>query len=285
MVRSFFEPKKSINCNGRLLDLSCPVVMGILNVTPDSFYDGGFYPTDNDMLKQTGRMISEGADIIDIGACSTRPGADNVSVKEELNRLDKALAVIRKHFPDTIISLDTYRAGVAKKIVENYQVDIINDISAGTMDNDMFETIAELQIPYSMMHIKGTPQNMQKNPVYDDILQEIFAYFSEKVEKLTQLGVNDIIIDPGFGFGKTLTHNYQLLKRLDTFKIFELPLLVGVSRKSMIYKLLETSPDKALNGTTAIHTIALQKGADILRVHDVKQAREAIRLVEFFRNV
>ena len=269
-----------INANGRLMDLSEPQVMGILNVTPDSFYAGSHGVTEGYIIDRIHQIMNEGASIIDIGACSTRPGADQVSAEEEMSRMRMGLELIRKHRPDAIVSVDTYRADVAKMCVEEYGAAIINDISAGQMDKEMFPTIAQLGVPYIIMHMKGTPQDMQMNPQYDHFLKEIFYYFSEKVQKLRDLGVKDIILDPGFGFGKTLEHNYELMNHLEEFSLFELPLLAGVSRKSMIYKLLGTTPEEALNGTTALHTIALLKGANILRVHDVKEAVESIKIVQ-----
>ena len=269
-----------INVNGRLMDLSEPQVMGILNVTPDSFYAGSRSETEKDIVQRLHQIIDEGASIIDIGGYSSRPNAEHISAEEEMNRLRNGLEIIRKHSPNAVVSVDTFRADVAKMCVEEYGVAIINDISAGQMDEEMFPTIARLGIPYIIMHMKGTPQDMQMNPQYDHFLKEIFYYFSEKVQKLRDLGVKDIILDPGFGFGKTLEHNYELMNHLEEFSLFELPLLVGVSRKSMIYKLLETTPEEALNGTTALHTIALLKGTNILRVHDVKEAVESIKIVQ-----
>ena len=268
-----------INANGRLMDLSEPQVMGILNVTPDSFYAGSHGVTEGYIIDRIHQIMNEGASIIDIGACSTRPGADQVSAEEEMSRMRMGLELIRKHRPDAIVSVDTYRADVAKMCVEEYGAAIINDISAGQMDKDMFTTIARLGIPYIIMHMKGTPKDMQVNPEYDHFLKEVFYYFSEKVQRLRDLGVKDIIIDPGFGFGKTLEHNYELMNHLEEFSLFELPLLVGVSRKSMIYKLLGTTPEEALNGTTALNTVALLKGAHILRVHDVREAVETVRII------
>ena len=262
------------------MDLSEPQVMGILNVTPDSFYAGSHGVTEGYIIDRIHQIMNEGASIIDIGACSTRPGADEVSIEEEMSRLRMGLELIRKHRPDAIVSVDTYRADVAKMCVEEYGVAMINDISAGQLDAAMFGTIAQLGVPYIMMHMQGTPQNMQMNPHYDNLLKEVFLYFAERVQKLRDLGVKDIIIDPGFGFGKTLEHNYELMNHLDEFQLFELPLLVGISRKSMIYKLLGTTPEEALNGTTVLNTLALMKGANILRVHDVKAAKEAVTLVE-----
>jgi dihydropteroate synthase len=272
-----------INANGRLMDLSEPQVMGILNVTPDSFYAGSHGVTEGYIIDRIHQIMNEGASIIDIGACSTRPGADEVSIEEEMSRLRMGLELIRKHRPDAIVSVDTYRADVAKMCVEEYGTAIINDISAGQMDEQMFPTIARLGIPYIIMHMKGTPKDMQVNPQYDHFLKEVFYYFSEKVQRLRDLGVKDIIIDPGFGFGKTLEHNYELMNHLEEFALFELPLLVGVSRKSMIYKHLGITPEEALNGTTTLNTIALLKGASILRVHDVRQAMESIKIVQKMR--
>lgn len=269
-----------INVNGRLMDLSEPQVMGILNVTPDSFYAGSRSETEKDIVQRLHQIIDEGASIIDIGGYSSRPNAEHISAEEEMNRLRNGLEIIRKHSPNAVVSVDTFRADVAKMCVEEYGVAIINDISAGQMDEEMFPTIAKLGVPYIIMHMKGTPQDMQVSPKYDHFLKEIFYYFSEKVQKLRDLGVKDIIIDPGFGFGKTLEHNYELMNHLEEFSLFELPLLVGVSRKSMIYKLLGTTPEEALNGTTVLHTIALLKGAHILRVHDVKEAVESIKIVQ-----
>ena len=269
-----------INANGRLIDLSEPQVMGILNVTPDSFYAGSRGVTERYILDRLQQILNEGASIVDIGAYSSRPGAQEVSIEEEMERLRTGLELIREHRPNAIVSVDTFRADVAKMCVEEYGVAIINDISAGQMDDRMFATIARLGIPYIIMHMKGTPQTMQTNPQYDHFLKEVFYYFSEKVQKLRDLGVKDIIIDPGFGFGKTLEHNYELMNHLEEFALFELPLLVGISRKSMIYKLLGTTPEEALNGTTALNTIALTKGAHILRVHDVKEAVETVKIVQ-----
>ena len=269
-----------INVNGRLMDLSEPQVMGILNVTPDSFYAGSRGVTEQSIVDRLHQCMNEGASIVDIGAYSSRPGAQEVSVAEEMERLRTGLELVRKHRPDAIVSVDTFRADVAKMCVEEYGVALINDISAGQMDNQMFTTIARLGVPYIIMHMKGTPQDMQIAPKYDHFLKEIFYYFSEKVQKLRDLGVKDIIIDPGFGFGKTLEHNYQLMNHLEEFNLFELPLLVGISRKSMIYKLLGTTPEEALNGTTALNTLALLKGANILRVHDVREAVETTKIVQ-----
>ena len=269
-----------INANGKLMDLSEPQVMGILNVTPDSFYAGSRGVTNGYILDRCQQILDEGASIIDIGAYSSRPNAQHISAEEEMSRLRTGLELIRKNHPEAIVSVDTFRADIARMCVEEYGVAIINDISAGNMDEQMFSTIARLGVPYIIMHMKGTPQNMQENPQYDHFLKEIFYYFSEKVQKLRDLGAKDIIIDPGFGFGKTIEHNYELMNHLEEFHLFELPILVGISRKSMIYKLLGSNPEEALNGTTALNTIALTKGAHILRVHDVKEAVECVKIVQ-----
>lgn len=274
----FIKRKSTINVGGELLDLSIPCIMGIINVTPDSFYDGDSLQSEYDMLERVEQMVAEGAVIIDVGSVSTRPGAEPVSTKEELERLIPAVKAIRKHFPEVIISIDTYRSWVAIRVLEEIGPVMVNDISGGSLDAHMFETIGKLQVPYILTHIQGTPQNMQANPVYKDVVRDVSAELSESVRKLTRLGVNDILIDPGFGFGKTMFHNYQLLNRLDSFKVFQLPVVVGVSRKSMIWKVLETTPEEALNGTTVLNTMALLGGADILRVHDVKPAVDALRL-------
>ena len=271
---------KYINVNGSLLDLSLPRVMGILNVTPDSFYSGSRMQTDTDILNRARQILEEGASIIDIGAYSSRPDADHISLDEEKERLSKALQIIRTHFPDAILSVDTFRAEIAEYCLNEYKVAIINDISGGEMDPQMFETVARLNVPYILMHMRGTPQNMQQKPHYENVIKEVFLYFAEKVQRLRDLGVKDIIVDPGFGFGKTLEHNYELMANLKEFAIFELPLLVGVSRKSMITRLMQIDAKEALNGTTVLNTFALMNGADILRVHDVKEAVEAIKIVE-----
>ena len=279
-ARTFFESKNTLTCNGKLFDLSNPVVMGIINITNDSFYYGSRFRQKRQIYNRAKQIIEQGGKIIDIGAFSTRPGSSPVSEEVELQRLSKAAAIIRKHFPNTIISVDTYRASVAKRMVNDFSVNIINDISAGEMDENMFTTVAELGVPYIAMHMLGTPNNMQNNPQYDNVINTLFKYFTCKIEKLKKLGVNDIILDPGFGFGKTLEHNYAILNNLETFRFFNVPILVGLSRKSMIYKPLNTQPVSALNGTTVLNTIAILKGAKILRVHDVKQAVEAIQLTQ-----
>ena len=274
---------KYINVNGSLLDLSVPCVMGILNITPDSFYAGSRMQTEAEITARAQQILDEGAGIIDIGAYSSRPNAENVSSHEEMERLRMGLEILRKTHPGAVISVDTFRADVARMCVEEYGVAIINDIAAGEMDTDMFRTVAELNVPYIMMHMQGTPQNMQKHPHYDNLLKEVFLYFAQKVQQLRDMGMKDIILDPGFGFGKTVEHNYELLAHLEEFRVFELPLLVGVSRKSMIYRLLGGTPQDALNGTTVLDTICLLKGADILRVHDVREAVETVKIVEAMR--
>ncbi|OJH13741.1 dihydropteroate synthase [Flavobacterium psychrophilum] len=267
----------TINCKGQLIDLSTPKVMGILNVTPDSFYDGGRFVSEKNILIQVENMLQDGANFIDIGGQSSKPKAAIVSIDEELKRVVSIVDLILKKFPETMISIDTFNSKVAQIAVENGAA-IINDISAGNLDDNMFETIAKLQVPYIMMHMRGTPQTMQEMTNYDDLLKDILFYFSEKVAKARSFGINDLIIDPGFGFAKTLEQNFELLNKLELFEILELPILVGVSRKSMIYKTLETTPENALNGTSVLNTISLTKGGNILRVHDVKEAVECVKL-------
>lgn len=270
---------KYINVNGKLLDLSYPQVMGILNITPDSFYAGSRKQTEEEIRNRVQQITEEGGSIIDVGAYSSRPNAQHISIEEEMSRLRNGLQIIRNEYPDAIVSVDTFRADVARMCVEEYGVSIINDIAAGEMDEHMFQTVADLKVPYIMMHMQGTPQNMQQNPHYENVVREVMIYFAQKVQLLRDLGAKDLIIDPGFGFGKTLEHNYELLDKLKSLNLFNLPILVGVSRKSMIYKLLGGSSEDALNGTSIINTIALMKGADILRVHDVKAASEAVQIV------
>ncbi|HCQ13076.1 dihydropteroate synthase [Flavobacterium sp.] len=267
----------TINCNGKLIDLSTPKVMGILNCTPDSFYDGGKYKSESQFLSQVEKMLSDGATFVDIGAYSSKPNAEFVSEEEELNRLLPVIELVLKTFPETIISVDTFRSKIAQSAIENGAA-IINDISAGNLDENMLETVAKLQVPYIMMHMKGTPQTMQTLTQYDNICKEMLFYFSERVGKARSFGINDIIIDPGFGFAKTLEQNYEVMQKLELFQMLELPLLVGISRKSMIYKTLETTAENSLNGTTFLNAISLQKGANILRVHDVKEAVEGVKL-------
>lgn len=270
-----------LNIKGELTNFESPVVMGILNVTPDSFYAASRKNSEEEIIARAGQIMEEGGQIIDIGAYSSRPGADDVPEEEEIRRLSFALETLNRVYGANLIySIDTFRANVARTCVEKYGASMINDISGGEMDPDMFDTIADMDVPYILMHMKGTPANMQINPSYTDLFGEIFKYLSEKVEILKQKGVNDIILDPGFGFGKTLDDNYRLLAHLEEFSVFELPLLVGISRKTMIYRLLETTADESLNGTSVLNTISLMKGADILRVHDVRQAVEAVKLVE-----
>ena len=268
----------TINCKGILVDLSTPKVMGILNVTPNSFYDGGKHKEINSIIHQVDKMLSEGADFIDIGAYSSKPSAEFVSEEEEIKRLVHIIKELVETFPTIILSVDTFRANVAKASVEN-GVAMVNDISAGLLDDKMLETVAELKVPYIMMHMRGNPQTMQSLTDYNDIVKEMIFYFSERIQKARSFGISDIIIDPGFGFAKTLEQNYEVLHKMELFSMLELPLLAGISRKSMIYKVLEKTPQEALNGTSVLNTIALQKGAKILRVHDVKEAVECIKLV------
>ncbi|TAJ15714.1 dihydropteroate synthase [Marinilabiliaceae bacterium JC017] len=275
----YFKKKTTINLRGQLTDLSSPLVMGILNITPDSFYDGGKYTTSDRIISRVEQILQQGGDMVDLGAYSSRPGAVDISCEEEWARLASALGIIRTHFPDVVISVDTFRAEIAKKGVENFEVDMINDISGGLLDPDMFSTVGKLNVPYILMHMKGNPRNMQEAPTYEDVVKEVSLYFSTQVEKLRQEGVTDIILDPGFGFGKTISHNYQLLNRMEEFDLHELPLLIGISRKSMIYKLLGGTAADSLNGTSVLNTMALERGANILRVHDVKEAKECINLV------
>jgi len=268
----------TINCLGKLIDLSTPKVMGILNVTPNSFFDGGKHSDEKSVLLQVKKMLLEGATFIDIGAYSSKPSAEFVSEDEEISRLIPIVELVLQHFPETLISIDTFRSNVATAGIECGAC-IINDISAGSLDKNMMRTVAKLQVPYIMMHMKGNPQTMQSLAQYENITKEMLFYFSQKVAEARTLGINDLLIDPGFGFAKTLEQNFEVMKNLELFQMLELPVLVGVSRKSMIYKTLETSAVLALNGTTVLNTMALQKGANILRVHDVKEAVEAVKLV------
>lgn len=267
----------NINCKGQLIDLSNPKIMGILNVTPNSFYDGGKYSLEADVLSQVGKMLDEGATFIDIGAYSSKPNAEFVSEEEEANRLVPIIQLIMSHFPDALLSIDTFRSKIASIGIENGAA-LINDISAGSLDKKMLEVIAKYNVPYIMMHMRGTPQTMQSLTNYENIVKEMLLYFSEKVNKARSLGINDLIMDPGFGFAKTIDQNYEVLQNLELFQMLELPLLVGVSRKSMVYKPLGLTANEALNGTTVLNTIALTKGAQILRVHDVKEALECVTL-------
>lgn len=269
----------TINCKQNLIDVSSPKVMGILNITPDSFYDGGIHKNETAILTHVELMLNQGATFIDIGAYSSKPNADFVNEDTELNRILPIVNAVLKEFPDILISIDTFRSEVAKQCVEAGAA-LINDISAGKLDKNMLQTVANLRVPYIMMHMKGSPQTMQQHTDYDDLTKDILFYFSKRMAEAKALGIVDIIVDPGFGFAKTLEQNYELLNHLELFKMIEKPILVGISRKSMIYKTLETTANEALNGTTVLHTIALQKGASILRVHDVKEAMETIKLVE-----
>ena len=269
--------KTSINCKGNLIDLSTPKVMGILNITPDSFFDGGKYKDEKAILLQVEKMLIDGATFIDVGAYSSRPGAKHISEEEEINRIVPVVKLLVSHFPTILISVDTFRSKVAQKCIEAGAA-LINDISGGDLDDKMFDVVADLQVPYIVMHMQGNPQNMQEAPAYDNIVTEVFYELSKKVEKLNALHVHDVILDVGFGFGKSVVHNYELLKNLDYFQQMELPVLTGVSRKSMLYKPLDITPQEALNATTIVNTIALQKGTQILRVHDVKEAVEAVKI-------
>lgn len=269
----------TINCKGTLIDFSTPKVMGILNITPDSFYDGGRYQNEKNILSQTEKMLNEGATFIDVGAYSSRPGADHVSEEEELRRIIPVVELLVKEFPDIFLSIDTFRSKVAQETI-NAGAALINDISGGNMDAQMFETVAKVQVPYIAMHMQGTPQTMQQNPTYEDITTELIKFFSEKIHQLHQLQVKDVIIDVGFGFGKTIEQNFQLLKDLKFFETLNAPILAGVSRKSMLYKTLNISAQEALNATTSANTIALLNGANILRVHDVKEALECVKIVD-----
>lgn len=275
-----YTKKRTLNLRGKLYTLDQPKVMGILNVTPDSFYDGGQYHTEDTLRQRITQMLQEGADMIDVGAYSSRPGADDVSPAVETERLCGALDVIQTMGVDLPLSVDTFRSSVADVVLERYPVAMINDISGGKADDQMYDVVAKHQAAYVLMHMRGTPQTMQQHTQYDNLISDILLYFSERVKILKEKGLKDIIIDPGFGFAKDLDQNYRLLSELEVFEAIELPLLVGVSRKSMVYNLLQVSPDQALNGTTVIQTMALSKGADILRVHDVKAAKEAVAIME-----
>lgn len=269
----------TLNLRGKLYSLCEPKIMGILNVTPDSFYAESRTSDEEHIAARVQQLMDDGADMIDIGGYSSRPGADDVSPEEEMNRLRRGLRVVRRLYPEVPVSVDTFRADVARMCVEEEGADIINDISGGMMDRQMFRTVARLGVPYILMHMQGTPDTMQQAPHYDNLRREVMLYFAERIDRLCQMGAKDIIVDPGFGFGKTLEHNYELFHHLDDFNLFNLPLLVGISRKSMIYKLLGGTPQTSLNGTTVLNTIALMKGVHILRVHDVKEAVEAKRIV------
>jgi dihydropteroate synthase len=273
------EKPRYINAGGKLLDLATPKVMGIINITPDSFYKGSRYNTDIEILTVATRMIGEGADILDVGGYSSRPGAKDITQKEEAERVLRALKIISRELPEAVLSVDTFNSDTASEAVLGCGAHIINDISGGEKDKEMFSVVEKLKVPYILMHMQGEPGTMQDNPVYDDIVADILKWFGDRIFRLQSAGIKDIILDPGFGFGKTVEHNFELLNRLGDFSIAGLPLLVGVSRKSMIWKTLNISADDALNGTTALNTIALNNGADILRVHDVKEAVQAVRLI------
>jgi len=283
--KSFYKKKSTLNLSGNLIDLSSPVVMGILNVTPDSFYDGGIYTNESTIVKRAVQILEEGGRFIDIGAMSTRPGATEISLQEELDRLLPAVKAVKREFPDACLSVDTYRTEVIERVFNEIGDFVVNDISGGTFDTGIFEKVAELHLPYILMHTKGKSDSMQKSPVYEDVVKEIVLFFASQVQKLKLLGICDIIIDPGFGFGKTVDHNYELLNRLDAFKLFELPVLVGISRKAMIWKTLDISPNESLNGTTVLNTLALSGGTNILRVHDVKEAVETVKLVGKIKSI
>lgn len=274
--------KMTLNCKGNLIDISTPKIMGILNITPNSFYDGGKFKTETDILNHVEKMLLDGATFIDIGAYSSKPKSEFVSETDEISRIIPVVDLVLKHFQNAILSIDTFRSEVAKRCIENGAA-MINDISAGNLDEKMMPTVAVLKVPYIMMHMKGTPQTMQTLTNYENLIQEILFYFSEKVSLARSFGINDIIIDPGFGFAKTVDQNYEILQKLELFNILELPILAGISRKSMIHKVLETSAQEALNGTTVLNTIALTKGAAILRVHDVKEAMECIKLIALLK--
>lgn len=272
-----FYSKKTLNLNGKIIDLNTPAIMGILNLTPDSFYDGGRLEREDQIFGQCEKFLKDGVDIIDLGGYSTRPGAKEISSEEEWQRLIPALDIILENFPEIPISVDTFRSDIAQRSVL-HGASMINDVSGGTLDPKMYDTISELQVPYVLMHMKGTPQTMQSRTQYDNVIQEVLAELEKKLFNLTNRGLNDVILDVGFGFAKTLDHNYELLKRLEAFKIFDVPLLAGISRKSMIWKTLNITPEEALNGSTALHMAALKKGASILRVHDVKEAKQVVYL-------
>ncbi|MBP1666944.1 MAG: folP [Bacteroidetes bacterium] len=278
------DKPKYINAGGKLIDLSVPKVMGIINITPDSFYRGSRVTGEKEIISTAVRMTEEGADILDIGGYSSRPSAEDITAEEEGSRVLNAIRLIRKELPGAIVSVDTFRAEIAKTAVNEYGADIINDISGGDADEKMFGLVTQLNIPYIMMHMKGNPRTMQENPEYDDVVADILNWFGSRIVKLQNAGVKDIIIDPGFGFGKTIKHNFEMLRRLGDFAIAGFPLLAGISRKSMIWKSLSITPSEALNGTSVLHAVALLNGADILRVHDVKEAVQAVKLIEMLKD-
>jgi len=277
---TLFSKNFSLNLGGRILDLSTPCVMGVINVTPDSFYGESRMAEPQTALHAAREMLDRGALILDVGAVSSRPGAGHIPEQEELDRLSPVLETLRNEIPDALISVDTWRSGLAREVHRRFGIHMINDISAGDKDPEMFPTVASLGVPYVLMHMQGDPSHMQDNPEYGDVVDDLLRYFSERVYRLRKLGVNDIVVDPGFGFGKTAEHNYTLLRELDAFRMLELPLMVGISRKSMICKVLKVDPDKALNGTTAAHMAALLNGASILRVHDVQEAVETVKIFQ-----
>ncbi|MCK5855977.1 MAG: dihydropteroate synthase [Bacteroidales bacterium] len=279
---TLFQKKTSINVNGHLMNLESPKVMGILNITDDSFFDGGKYLNEEKYISHVGKLLSEGADIIDIGAQSSRPGSLELGKDAEIKRIVPVIQNVRKHFPKSIISVDTWHARVAEQSIIS-GANMINDISGGTFDIDMFNSIANLQVPYILMHTGGRPDKMQDSPNYKNVVKEVIYFLSKQLDRLNHLGINDVIIDPGFGFGKTQEHNFELMKHLDHFNFLETPILIGISRKSMIHKPLNTNANNSLNGTTALNMIALEKGASILRVHDVRQAKEVIKMYELLK--
>ena len=280
---TFFQTKKTLSIGGKIVDFSQPKVMGILNLTPDSFFEGSRFQTEKELLLAAEKMLNEGADFLDLGAYSSRPGAIDISAEEEEKRLIPSLQQLVKIFPEALISVDTFRSNIAEKAIEN-GAHLINDISGGNRDPELFKTIGRLKVPYILMHIKGTPQNMASQNQYENMISEMCDYFSEKIESLKKAGVDDIILDPGFGFAKNIEQNFELLKHLKSFEILGLPIMVGLSRKSMIWKSLNISPEQSLNGTTVLNTLALQYGASILRVHDVKEAKECIQLSAFLNS-
>ena len=268
----------TINLRGKLMNFSVPKIMGILNITPDSFYDGGRYNSKEKIQRQIEKMIISGVDIIDVGGYSSRPGAKDISIEDELNRVIPVIEIIKKKFPETIVSIDTFRSRVASEAIIS-GADIVNDISGGNLDSNMFETVSKHKVPYILMHMRGNPENMMSKTNYENVTKDVCKYFSQRIDKAHSYGINDVIIDPGFGFSKTTQQNYELLNNLEFFKEFQRPIIIGISRKSMIYKTLNTTPDKALNGSSVLHTISLMKGANILRTHDVKEAVECVKIV------
>ena len=268
----------TINLKGKLMNFSIPKIMGILNITPDSFYDGGRYNSKEKIQRQIEKMVISGADIIDVGGYSSRPGAKDISIEDELNRVIPVIKIIKKKFPETIVSIDTFRSRIASEAIIS-GADIVNDISGGNLDSNMFQTVSKHKVPYILMHMRGNPENMMSKTNYENVTKDVCKYFSQRINKAHSCGINDIIIDPGFGFSKTTQQNYELLNNFEFFKEFQRPIIIGISRKSMIYKTLNTTPDKALNGTSVLHTISLMKGANILRTHDVKEAVECVKIV------